>query len=124
MLGSIGVPGARSRFVWRYCIAGGGQLAAVFPRHGGASMIATTARGYRLDGIGPGSSLASLQRRQGLKGLRAVGGRLLLTPGGHVFIVRSGRVTAVALVSRSVLAKPGALQAAARLAALERPVVF
>jgi hypothetical protein len=37
-----------------------------------------------------------------------------------VFILRSGRVTGVALVSRSVLAKPGALQAAVRLAALGR----
>ena len=113
VIGSIGVPGARSRLVWRYCVTGGGQLAVVFPRHGGASMIATTARGYRLDGIGPGSSLASLQRRYGRAGLRAVGSRLLVTPGGQVFIVRSGRVTAVALVARSVLAKPGALQAAA-----------
>ena len=124
VLGSIGVPGARSRLVWRYCVTGGGQLVVVFPRHGGASMIATTARGYRLDGIGPGSSLASLHRRYGLTGLRAVGSRLLVTPGGQVFIVRSGRVTAVALIGRSVLAKPGALQAAARLAALGRPVVF
>ena len=124
VLGSIGVPGARSRLVWRYCVSGGGQLAVVFPRHEGASMIATTARGYRLDGIGPGSSLASLHRRYGLTGLRAVGSRLLVTPSGQVFTVRSGRVTAVALVGRSVLAKPGALQAAVRLAALGRPVVF
>jgi hypothetical protein len=124
VLGSIGVPGARSRLVWRYCVIGGGQLAVVFPHHGSASMIATTARGYRLDGIGPGSSLASLHRRYGLTGLRAVGSRLFVTPGGQLFVLRSGRVTAVALVSRSVLAKPGALQAAARLAALGRPVVF
>jgi hypothetical protein len=124
VLGSIGVPGARSRFVWRYCVAGGGQLAVVFPRREGASMIATTARGYRLDGIGPGSSLARLERRYGRTGLRAVGSRLLVTPTGRVFIVRSGRVMAVALVGRSVLAKPGALQAAVRLAALARPVVF
>jgi hypothetical protein len=124
VLGSVGAPGARSRLVWRYCVTGGGQLAVVFPRHGGASMIATTARGYRLDGIGPGSSLASLRRRTSVTGLQAVGSRLLVTPGGQVFIFRSGRVTAVALVSGSVLAKPGALQAAVRLAALERPVTF
>ena len=83
VLGSIGVPGARSRLVWRYCVTGGGQFAVVFPRHGGVSMIATTARGYRLDGIGPGSSLASLHRRYGITGLRAVGSRLLVTPGGQ-----------------------------------------
>jgi hypothetical protein len=124
VLGSIGVPGARSRLVWRYCVTGGGQLAVVFPRHGGASLIAATARGYRLDGVGPGSSLASLHRRYGLTGLRAVGSRLLVTSGGQVFILRSGRVTAVALVRRSVLAKPGALKAAVRLAALARPVTF
>ena len=112
MLGSIGPPGARSRFVWRYCVAGGGQFAVVFPRRGGASLIATTARGYRLGGIGPGASLPSLQHRYGRAALRAVGSRLLVTPAGDVFIVRSGRVTAVGLVSRSVLAKPGALQAA------------
>ena len=57
VLGSIGVPGTRSPFVWRYCVAGGGQLAVVFPRRGGASLIATTARGYRLGGIGAGTSL-------------------------------------------------------------------
>jgi hypothetical protein len=41
-----------------------------------------------------------------------------------VFVLRSGRVSAVALVTPSVLARPGALPAAVRLAALERPVVF
>jgi hypothetical protein len=118
VLGSIGVPMARSRLVWRYCVAGGGQLVVVFPLHGGASLIATTARGYQLDGIGPGTSLPSLRRRYGPAGLRAVASGLLVTPAGQVFGVRSGRVTAVALIRQSVLAKPGALQAAERLAAL------
>jgi hypothetical protein len=81
-------------------------------------LIATTARGYRLSGIGPGASLRSLQRRFARAGLRAVGRRLFVTPSGQVFIARSGRVTAVALIGRSVLAKRGALQAAVRLAAL------
>ena len=114
VLGSIGVPGARSRFVWRYCVTGGGQLAVVFPRHGGVSMIATTARGYRLDGIGPGSSRPASRADTAAPGYERSGSRLLVTPGGQVFIVRSGRVTAVALIGRSVLAKPGALQAAAQ----------
>jgi hypothetical protein len=118
VLGSIGVAGATSRYVWRYCVGGGGELAVVFPRHGGASLIATTARGYQLSGIGPGASLRSLQRRFAHAGLRAVGRRLFVTPSGQVFIARSGRVTAVALIGRSVLAKRGALQAAVRLAAL------
>jgi len=117
VLGSIGPPGARSRLVWSYCVVGGGQLAVVFPRRGGASLIATTARGYRLGGVGPGASLASLQHRYGRAALRAVGRRLLVTPTGDVFVVGSGGVTAVGLVRRSVLAKPGALQAAIRLAA-------
>jgi hypothetical protein len=118
VLGSIGAPGTRSRFAWRYCVAGGGQLAVVFPRRGGASLIATTARGYRLGGIGPGASLHSLERRYGRGALRAIGRRLLLTPAGEVFIVRSGRVTAVALAGWPVLSKPGGLRAAVRLAAL------
>lgn len=118
VLGSIGPPGSSSRLVWRYCVAGGAELAVVFPRHGGASLIATTARGYRLDGIGPGASVSSLRRRYGRTDLRAVGTRLLVTPAGQVFIIRSGRVTAVALVGRTVLAKPGALQVAVRLAGL------
>ena len=50
VLGSIGVAGTSSRLVWRYCVAGGGQFVVVFPRRGGASLIATTARGYRLGG--------------------------------------------------------------------------
>ena len=118
VLGSIGVAGTKSRVVWRYCVTGGGQLAVVFPRRGGASLIATTARGYRLGGIGPGASLRNLHRRYGRASLRAVGSRLLVTPAGQVFIVRSRRVAAVALIGRSVLAKPGALKAAVRLAAL------
>jgi hypothetical protein len=118
VLGSIGVPRARSRYVWRYCVGGGGRFVVVFPRHGGASLIATTARGYRLGGIGPGASLYSLQHRYGRAGLRAVASRVLATPPGRIFIVASGRVTAVALARRSVLAKPGALHAAVRLAAL------
>ena len=118
VLGSIGVAGARSRFVWRYCVTGGGQLAVVFPRRGGASLIATTARGYRLGGIGPGASLRSLHRRYARAGLRALGRRLLVTADRQVFIVRSRRVAAVALITRPMLAQPGALQAAVRLAAL------
>jgi hypothetical protein len=118
VLGSIGVAGTSSRFVWRYCVAGGGQFAVVFPRRGGASLIATTARGYRLRGIGPGASLRSLQRRYGRGALQTVGNRLLVTPAGQMFIVRSGHVTAVALVGRSELAKRGALHAAVKLAAL------
>jgi hypothetical protein len=118
VLGSIGSPSIRSQFVWRYCVAGGGLLAVVFPRHGGASMIATTGRGYRLDGVGPGASLTSVQRRLASAGLQTVGRHLLVTPTGQLFIIHAGRVTAVALVRRSVLAKPGALQAAVRLAAL------
>jgi hypothetical protein len=81
-------------------------------------LIATTARGYRLGGVGPGASLGSLEHRYGRAALRSVGRRLLVTPTGDVFVVGSGRVTAVGLVRRSVLAKPGALQAAIRLAAL------
>jgi hypothetical protein len=118
VLGSIGEPGVRTRFVWSYCVAGGGQLAVVFPRLGGASLIVTTAPRYRLGGIGPGASLPALERTYGRAALRAVGHRLLVTPKGDVFVVRSARVTAIALVRRSVLAKPGALQAAIRLSAL------
>ena len=104
--------------MWRYCVAGGGQFVVVFPRRGGASLIATTARGYRLGGTGPGASIRSLQRRYGRGALRAVGNRLLVTPAGQMFIVRSGHVTAVALIGRSVQAKRGALRAAVKLAAL------
>ncbi len=118
VLGSVGVAGTTSRFVWRYCVAGGGQLAVVFPSRGGVSLIATTARGYRLNGIGPGASLSSLRRRYARTRLRALGSRLLVTPTGQLFVVRSGHVTAVALIGKSVLAKPGAPQAAVRLAAL------
>ncbi len=118
VLGSIGEPSARSRRVWRYCVGGGGALAVVFPRHGSVSLIATTARGYRLDGIGLGASLRSLERRYGTGALRTVGRRLRVTSTGQVFVVRSGRVVAVALAARRVLVKPGALQAAVRLAAV------
>jgi hypothetical protein len=118
VLGAIGPASSTSRYVWRYCVAGGEQLAVVFPRRGGASLIATTAPGYRLDGIGPGASVSSLVRHYAHGALRPVGSRLLVTADGRVFMVRSGRVTAVGLVAGSVLAKPGALPAAIRLAGL------
>jgi hypothetical protein len=116
ILGLLGVPSVRARRVWRYCVTGGGEVAAVFARRGGVSLIASTAAGYRPRGIGVGSSVAGLERRYGRSALRPVGRGLLVSAGGTVFIVRAGHVAAVGVAAPALLAHPRSLRSAVRRA--------
>jgi len=111
----LGVPGASRSSVWRYCVIGGGELAFVFARRGGASLIATNASGYRLGGVGPGTPVSSLRRRYERRGLTAVGRDLLVADGGGVFITDAKTVTAVGHATAALLARRRSLESAARL---------
>jgi hypothetical protein len=116
LLGLLGVPGYRGRILWTYCVASGGQVQAVFTRAGSVELVLSTASGYRLRGIGPGTALATIERRYGRRALRAVGRRILVTSGGGVFVVDAGRVVAVGLATPDLLAHGGALIRAVKLA--------
>jgi len=112
----LGVPSVHLRRVWRYCVTGGGDVAAVFARRGEVSLIASTAAGYRPRGVGPGSSAALLQRRYGRSGLRAVARGLLVSADGIVFVVRARHVIAVGLATPGLLASGSSLRSAVRRA--------
>ncbi len=116
ILGRLGVPGARGRRAWGYCVIGGGQVGVVLTRRDGVSLILSTAAGYRLRGIGPGSALATLEHRYGRGALRNVGRRLVVSSGGGVFVIRAGQVEAVGLATPALLAHGRSLLGAARLA--------
>lgn len=114
LLGLLGAPGYRGRLLWTYCVRGNGEVAAVFSRLGGVSLVLSTSGGYRLGGLGVGTSVAALQGRYGRHGLTAVGRRLLVSSAGDVFVVSAGRVAAVGLATPDL--HGGALVRAVKLA--------
>jgi hypothetical protein len=116
ILGLLGVPSVRGRRAWSYCVTGGGNVAFVLTRRDLVSLVLSTAAGYRLRGIAPGSSLATLERRYPRGALHAVTRAILVSSGGGVFVVRDGRVEAVGLAASSLLAKDRSLRGAVELA--------
>ncbi|MDQ6807468.1 MAG: glycoside hydrolase family 5 protein, partial [Actinomycetota bacterium] len=50
ILGRLGVPSMRGRHAWGYCVTGGGAVGVVLTRRDVASLILSTASGYRLRG--------------------------------------------------------------------------
>ncbi|HWF71899.1 MAG TPA: hypothetical protein VG186_01065 [Solirubrobacteraceae bacterium] len=116
ILGRLGVPSVRGRRAWGYCVIGGGQVGVVLTRRDAVSLVLSTAAGFRLRGIGPGSSLATVERRYGRAALHADGRGLVVTSGGGVFAVRAKQVQAVGLATAALIAHPGALRDAAKLA--------
>ena len=118
LLGLLGAPGYRGRLLWTYCVRGRGEVAVVFSRAGGVSLVLSSSGGYRLRGLGTGTAVAALQSRYGTHGLTAVGRRILVSSSGGVFVVSAGRVAAAGLASSDLLAHPGALIRAVKLAGL------
>jgi hypothetical protein len=115
----LGMPVASSARAWRYCVLGGGAVIPVFSARGGASLIASTAPGYRPGGIGPGSPLARLRKllRSGLA--RSAGRGILLATIDRrqlVFLTSAGRVQAVAIATPSVLSSRRSLARAVGIA--------
>ncbi|HWF49520.1 MAG TPA: hypothetical protein VG294_02655 [Solirubrobacteraceae bacterium] len=116
VLGRLGVPSVRGRRAWGYCVTGGGSVAAVLTRRDLVSLVLSTAAGYRLRGIGPGSSLATVQRRYRRSELHAVGRGLVVTSGGAIFVIQATRVQAVGLATPALLANRHSLRGAVKLA--------
>jgi hypothetical protein len=105
VLDLVGVPGYRGRRLWSYCVGTGGIVDIVFPRRNAVSLILSTAPGYHPGRVGPGSSLAGLQRRYGRGALQPVGRRLLVSSAGVVFVIHAKRVEAVGLATPGLLAR-------------------
>ena len=119
--GRYGTPSVRGARTSGYCVIGGGEVVVVFASHGGASLIASTAPGYRPGGIGPGSSVTSLRRRFRTGGLRSIRGRIFIAtapPGQLVFMTRNGVVEAVGLATNQLLGSARSLSRAVTLAGL------
>ncbi len=88
---AAGQPASRPGRSFRYCVTGGGTAATVFSSSGRASLIATTARGYRAGGHRVGQRL----RRAGIHvGAAHRGGWR------YVWSARGGRITFVGVASR------------------------
>jgi hypothetical protein len=105
-----GQPLSRPGRSYRYCVNGrssaGAAVRAVFNAGGRISLIASTARGDRIDGIGTGSTVSRLagaaRQLPGGVWTRASG----RSHNAYVYGVRDGRVVYVALVRSSELRDP------------------
>jgi hypothetical protein len=116
VLGLLGVPSVRGRRAWGYCVTGGGDVGLVLTRHDAVSLVASTAPGYRVRGVGPGTAVATLERRYSRADLRAVGRGLLVSSGGVVFVIHDKEVEAVGLATPALLADHRSLLGAVKLA--------
>jgi hypothetical protein len=116
ILGLLGEPSVRGRRAWGYCVTGGGEVGLVLTRRDAVSLVTSTAGGYRVRGVGPGTPVATLERRYKRGELRPVGSELLVSSGGVVFVVRGGAVEAVGLATPALLAHRRSLLGAVKLA--------
>jgi len=109
----------RSSRRFRYCVKGGsGRVVAVFARGTKVELVATTAKGHRRRGIGPGVSTAKARRafprrRRVAKGLYRAGPRSRL-----LIRVRGGKVRYLAVASSHALAHKRLLKTYLRRAGL------
>ena len=116
VLGLLGAPSGRGRRAWGYCVTGGGEVGLVLTRQNLVSLVASTAPGYRVRGVGPGTPLGILLRRYRKGELRAVGHNLIVSSGGVVFVLQAKTVEAVALATPTLLADAHSLLGAVKLA--------
>lgn len=115
VLRRAGQPQQRTR-AWTWCVRGRGNEraadVAVFSDSGEVELVGSTARGRRRAGIAVGTPAARLRtttRRAG-RGIRV---RSAGTA-ARVFVIRGGRVRAVAVASRSLAGRPTDLRRAVR----------
>ncbi len=103
-----GQPIRRTR-AWSYCVRGKrnrhtSNTVVLTPR-GRVALVASTAAGNTVDGVGPGADANGLG-----KGVRSVGhGVFMARHGDAVFAVHGGRVKTVGVASSSLLASPSKL---------------
>jgi hypothetical protein len=89
----------------------------VLTRRDAVSLVVSTAAGYRVRGVGPGTPVATLERRYARGELLSVGrGRLLVSSGGVVFVIHAKAVEAVGLATPALLADARSLLGAVKLA--------
>lgn len=90
-----------------YCVRGGGRVLIAFSPAGSARLVATTARGHRIRGIGRGSSSRALRRV--FPRARALRGGLILGRAGRarlLFVARGGHVRLVAALDAGLYRNP------------------
>jgi hypothetical protein len=118
LLYRAGQPSSRPGRSFRYCVRGGGRAAVVFSARGRAVLVASTARGDRAAGVGPGASAGGLAGRT-----TSAGGGVLVgsgAPGASRFVygVHGGRVRWVAVAAGSEVGSARRLHADLRAAGL------
>lgn len=111
VLRRAGQPQQRSR-AWSWCVGGHGNAhradVAEFDKHGKIELIGSTARGRAGNRVELGAPAASLPA-----GAKRVGSFRLVRKGGNwIYVVKRGRVTAIAVATNALAARPKALRAA------------
>ena len=100
VLYGAGQPSSRPGRSYRYCVGRAGQrLAAVFNARGRVAMLLSSAHGYQVEGIAPGSRVAFVARVGRSLGSGLWLGRRLAHGSRFVYGVRHGRVSFLGLVS-------------------------
>jgi hypothetical protein len=113
-------PGRSGRRAWRWCVTSSpGTVRAAFTRRGKVALVATTARRHGNRRLHPGSRVRALRRAYPRR--RAIGrGLFLANPRSPRLIgVHRGRVSYIAVASRSLLRHRAALRRYLRLAGVE-----
>ncbi len=96
-------PDSRPGRSYRYCVTGaaGRRVAAAFTPAGRIGLVGSTAAGHRAGGIAPGARASSLRGRATSLGRGLWLGRRGARGARFAYVVRGGRVRAVAVVARS-----------------------
>ena len=97
LLRGLPQPRRRSARSWRWCVEGGGRVAAAIARSGRVALVSTTAPRHRFGRIHPG---------------RPAGrpGPALVRAGSRLIGIRRGKVRFLAVTRRSTIAKPRTLR--------------
>jgi hypothetical protein len=112
LLRAAGQPQRRGR-AWSWCVSGGGADVAELSRGGTVELVGSTARLRRAAGVAVGAPSSDLSATR--RAARDVRYR-----GTWAYLIRHGRVAAVATASRSLARSPRALAAAMRRLASAR----
>ncbi len=98
----------------RFCVAGGGRMAAALDARGRARLVVSTGPGHRHRGVGPRMRTRALRRRFGAR-RRVAPGVYATGPSRRVlFGVRARRVAWVAVARRDVTRRRATVRAALR----------
>jgi hypothetical protein len=99
---SLPAPRKQTAHAWRWCVDGGGTVAAAFSKSGRVALVATTAP----------TPIRRLHKPGG------IAGRSLVRVGSRLFGIRAGKVRYVAVAARPTLADPAQRRAYLRAAGL------